>query len=168
MVDVNQGWCVDQAIAVGRRLDEFGLSWLEEPVMADDFDGYDRVAAALHTPLAGGENNFTDRDFDRFLAGRNVPFLQPDLMRGGYTNLRTLAKRAEEVGAVIPPHLFPELSLHLNAAIPNGSWLECMGWHDHLWTDPVLPKNGHIMPPERPGHGLTFRAELFVDYPYSD
>ena len=40
MVDVNQGWTVEEAIAVGKRIDPYNLSWLEEPVMADDFDGY--------------------------------------------------------------------------------------------------------------------------------
>ena len=121
MVDVNQGWSADEAITVGRRLDEYQLSWLEEPVIADDFEGYHQVADALQTPISGGENHFTHHDFKPFIASGKVPFLQPDIMRGGYSELRVIADHAHKAGLVIAPHLFPELSCHLLAAIPNAS-----------------------------------------------
>ena len=168
MVDVNQGWTADEAIEVGRRLDDFGLGWLEEPVMADDFDGYHRIADAIGTPLAGGENNFTHHDFKPFFQSGKVPFLQPDIMRGGYTELRLIAEHAHKADLSIAPHLFPELSIHLNASIPNGSWMEYMGWFDHLWSEPLLPGNGTMTPPDRPGHGMDFKPELFSDCPYTN
>lgn len=168
MVDVNQGWTADEAIEVGRRLDAFGLFWLEEPVMADDFDGYDAVADAIATPVAGGENHFTHHDLKPFFASRKVPYLQPDLMRGGFTELRVIADLACQAGLRIAPHLFTELSTHLLAAIPNASWLEYMGWHDHLWVEPLLPENGMMAPPDRPGHGMDLKPELFREFPYQD
>ncbi|MEM1199473.1 MAG: mandelate racemase/muconate lactonizing enzyme family protein [Pseudomonadota bacterium] len=166
MVDVNQGWSADEAITVGRRIDDYQLSWLEEPVLADDFEGYHRVADALKTPVSGGENHFTHHDFEPFFASRKVPFLQPDIMRGGYSELKVIADHAHKAGLVIAPHLFPELSCHLLAAIPNASWLEYMGWHDHLWVEPVLPHDGMLTPPTRPGHGMDFKPELFTDCAY--
>jgi D-arabinonate dehydratase len=166
MVDVNQGWTVDEAIAVGRRLDAFGLTWLEEPVAADDFDGYHAIADALETPVVGGENHFTHHDLKPFFASGKIPILQPDIMRGGYTELRVIAEHAHRAGVKIAPHLFPELSTHLLAAIPNPSWVEYMGWQDHLWVEPLLPSDGVIHPPNRPGHGMDFRPEIFRDHPY--
>ena len=168
MVDVNQGWTAEEAIAVGRRLDEYGIGWLEEPVVADDFDGYHAIAAAIRTPVVGGENHFTHHDFKPFFASGKIPILQPDLMRGGYTELRVIADHAHRAGITIAPHVFPELSTHLVAAIPNPSWLEYMGWHDHLWVEPVLPRNGTMAPPDRPGHGMALKPELFRDYPFRD
>lgn len=168
MIDVNQGWTADEAVAVGRRLDEFEPGWLEEPVMADDFAGYHRVAEALSTPVVGGENHFTHHDLEPFFASRQIPILQPDIMRGGYTELRVIAARAHAAGLVIAPHMFPELMSHLVASIPNPSWLEYMGWHDHLWVEPLLPVAGHMTPPTRPGHGMTFKPELFAEFPYRD
>jgi D-arabinonate dehydratase len=165
MVDVNQGWTANEAIEVGCRLDEHRLHWLEEPVMADDFAGYARVASAIRTPVVGGENNFCLPDMQPFF-GAGVAILQPDIMRGGYTELRRIAEAANGVGITIAPHMFPELSTHLVASIPNPSWLEYMGWYDHLWVEPVLPKDGMITPPDRPGHGMDFRPELFRDHPY--
>ena len=89
-------------------------------------------------------------------------------MRGGYTELKVIADHAHQAGLRIAPHLFPELSAQLIASIPNPSWLEYMGWYDHLWVEPIVPKNGMITPTNRPGHGMDFRPELFHDYPYSD
>ncbi len=166
MVDVNQGWSVDEAITVGRKLDQYQIAWLEEPVIADDFDGYHTIADALETPVVGGENHFTHHDLKPFFASGKIPILQPDIMRGGYTELRVIADHAHRAGLTIAPHMFPELSVHLNAAISNPSWLEHMGWYDHLWVQPNPPVNGKLSPPDRPGHGMDFRPELFRDFPY--
>ena len=166
MVDVNQGWSVDEAIEVGRQLDRYRPAWLEEPVMADDFEGYHRIADAIETPVVGGENHFLSHDLKPFFESGKIPILQPDIMRGGYTGLREIARNAHRAGIAIAPHLFPELSSHLNAAIENPSWLEYMGWYDHLWVEPVRPEEGYLTPPSRPGHGMDFRPELYTDHPY--
>lgn len=166
MIDVNQGWTADEAISVGRRIDDYAISWLEEPVIADDFDGYHRIADAIRTPLAGGENHFTHHDFKPFFQSGKVPILQPDIMRGGYTELRNIADKANAVGLKFAPHLFPELSVHLNASVPNAHWLEYMGWYDHLWVEPLTPAGGTVTPPGRPGHGMDFKPELLTDFPY--
>ncbi len=159
MVDVNQGWSVAQAIRVGKQLEAADIYWLEEPVMAHDFAGYRAIAEALQTRVVGGENHFTHHDLAPFFDHPCVPILQPDMMRGGLTELLRIARLAEPHGISIAPHLFPEVMAHLLAAIPNASWLEYMGWHDHLWEQPVLPERGAMTPPTRPGHGLAFKAE---------
>lgn len=166
MVDVNQGWDVETAIATGRKLDEFKIAWLEEPVMADDPKGYHAIAAAIETPVVGGENHFCRYDLEPFFQSGAIPILQPDIMRGGYTELLAIAERANKAGITIAPHMFPELSCHITAAIPNPSWVEYMGWYDTLFTDPIKPVDGTFTPPDRPGHGMTLRPELFTDCPY--
>ncbi len=168
MVDVNQGWTTDQAIRIGRRLEEFDLHWLEEPVRAHDFAGYARVARALAIPVVGGENHFGRYDLRPFFEDPCVPILQPDVMRGGLTEIRRIATVADTWGIRIAPHLFHELMTHVMASIPNPSWLEYMGWHDSLWKRPVVPDRGTVRPPETPGHGLTFQAEVFTEFPYRE
>ncbi|MEZ5559833.1 MAG: mandelate racemase/muconate lactonizing enzyme family protein [Pseudomonadales bacterium] len=164
MVDVNQGWSADQAVQIGARLEEFDPHWLEEPVAAGDFAGYRRVAAALRVPIVGGENHFTRFDLRPFFEHPCVFTLQPDVMRGGLTEIRRIAAVADTWGIRIAPHLFHELMTHVVAAIPNPSWLEYMGWHDELWVEPVLPEQGHVRAPERPGHGLAFKPELLREF----
>ena len=165
MIDVNMGWDADTAIQAGHRIDEYDPYWLEEPVVAEDFAGYRRIAAALRTRVVGGESHFTRNDLRPFLEHPGVPILQPDPMRGGYSELRKIAAAAEPWGITVAPHLFPEQMVHLLAAIPNASYIEYMDWNDDLWIEPVLPDaNGMMTPPERPGHGLAFRPEVLKDH----
>jgi L-alanine-DL-glutamate epimerase-like enolase superfamily enzyme len=165
MIDVNMGWDADTAIQAGHRIDEFDPYWLEEPVVAEDFAGYRRIAAALKTRIVGGESHFTRNDLRPFFETPCVPILQPDPMRGGYSELRKIAAAAEPWGIRLAPHLFHETMVHVLAAIPNASYLEYMDWNDDLWIEPVLPsKDGTMSPPERPGHGLAFRPEILKDF----
>lgn len=163
MVDVNMAWTADEAIVVGRRLDEHAIYWLEEPVVAEDFAGYFRIADALTTRVVGGESHFTRYDLRPFFETPKIPILQPDVMRGGLTELRKIASAADMHGLTIAPHLFPELMVQLMASIPNGHVLEYVDFLDDLWVEPVLPENGIIRAPERPGHGLAFKPEVLSD-----
>src|SRR5215211_9236164 len=160
MIDVNMGWSADVAIEMGRKFEQYDIYWLEEPVPADDFAGYQRIAAALDMRVVGGETHFTRYDLRPFFINPCLPILQPDPMRGGMTDLRKIAALADTWGITIAPHLFPELNVHLLASIPNGIWCENMGLIDDLWVDPPEIADGVITAPERPGHGLRFKEEL--------
>src|SRR3954463_15716864 len=160
MIDVNMGWSADVAIEMGRKFEQYDIYWLEEPVPADDFAGYLRIAAALDLRVVGGETHFTRYDLRPFFINPCLPILQPDPMRGGMTDLRKIATLADTWGIAIAPHLFPELNVHLLASIPNGIWAEQMGLLDDVWVDPPEIADGFITAPERPGHGLRFREEV--------
>ena len=160
MIDVNMGWSADVAIEMGRKFEKYDTYWLEEPVPADDFAGYQRIAAALDMRVVGGETHFTRYDLRPFFLNPCLPILQPDPMRGGMADLRKIAALADTWGITIAPHLFPELNVHLLASIPNGIWCENMGLIDDLWVDPPEIANGMITAPERPGHGLRFKDEV--------
>jgi len=160
MIDVNQGWSADVAIAMGRKFEPYDIYWLDEPVPADDFGGYRRVAQALPIRIVGGETHFTRFDLRPFFETPCIPILQPDPMRGGFTDLRKIAVVADTWGMTIAPHLFPELNVQLVASIPNGIWIEDMGLSNDLFVDPVPVIAGMITAPERPGHGLAFRPEI--------
>ena len=164
MIDVNQGWTADVAIQMGRKFEEYDIYWLEEPVIADDFAGYMRIAQALDLRVVGGETHFTRFDLRPFLENPRVPILQPDPMRGGLTDLRKTAALADTWGMTLAPHLFPELNIQLLASIPNGLWVEQMELLDDLWVDPVPVVDGMMTAPERPGHGLAFKPEVLRDF----
>ena len=160
MIDVNQGWGVEETIKVSKEIEKYNPEWLEEPVMADDFEGYKEICKSISIPVVTGENNFTHKDLLPFMKNKKISILQPDIMRGGYTNLIFTSNLANEYGIKIAPHMFPELSIHIIASIKNPSWLEYMGWYDHLWQEPLLPVNGTLKPSDRPGHGMDFKSEI--------
>jgi L-alanine-DL-glutamate epimerase-like enolase superfamily enzyme len=164
MIDVNMGWTADVAIQMGRKFEAYDVYWLEEPVLADDFAGYLRIADALDLRIVGGETHFGRADLKPLLENPKLPILQPDPMRGGLTELRKLAAVADTWGMTIAPHLFPELNIHLLASIPNGIWLEQMGLLDDVWVEPLKITNGMAKAPERPGHGLAFKGEVLKEF----
>jgi L-alanine-DL-glutamate epimerase-like enolase superfamily enzyme len=163
MVDVNMAWTADKAIIMGRKLEEYDIYWLEEPVMPDDFAGYFRIADALDTRIVGGESHFTRFDLKPFFENPKIPILQPDVVRCGLTDLRKTAAIADTWGMTIAPHLYPELMIHLMASIPNGLIIEDMGMMADVWVTCPKPVNGMMIAPETPGHGLQFKPEIMID-----
>ena len=119
MIDINQGWTADVAINQGRKIVDYDIYWLEEPVPADDFKGYMRVAEALPIRIVGGETHFTRYDLRPFFENPCCPILQPDPMRGGFTDLRKIAVLADTWGLQMAPHLFPELNVQLLGLDPE-------------------------------------------------
>jgi L-alanine-DL-glutamate epimerase-like enolase superfamily enzyme len=164
MIDVNMGWTADTAIQAGRYFDEVDLYWLEEPVVCEDFEGYKRVAQHLKTRVVGGETHYTRFEMRPFFVAPVTPILQPDMMRGGLTELRKIAATAEAWGITIAPHLFHELMVHVLCSIPNASYLEYMDWNDDLWVTPAIPVNGMVRPREVAGHGLAFKQEVLTSF----
>ena len=160
MIDVNQGWTADVSILMGRKFEQYDIYWLEEPVPVDDFEGYARVARALSLRVVGAENHYTRWDLRPFFREPLVPILQPDVMRGGLTEMRKIAAVADTYGIRIAPHLFPELMVHVLCSIPNAETLEAMGWLDDLWEEAPLPERGMMRPSQRPGHGLVFKPAI--------
>jgi L-alanine-DL-glutamate epimerase-like enolase superfamily enzyme len=163
MVDVNMAWTADKAILMGRKLEEYDIYWLEEPVIPDDFAGYSRIAEKLDLRVVGGESHFTRFDLKPFFENPNLPILQPDVVRGGLTDLRKTAAIADTWGMTIAPHLYPELMIHICASIPNALIIENMEFMDDLWVDWPAPVDGMMTAPETPGHGLQFKPEIMKD-----
>ena len=66
MVDANQTLTAAEATVRGRAFEDLGCLWWEEPLPADDIEGYAQLADALDIPIATGENLYTAADFARF------------------------------------------------------------------------------------------------------
>lgn len=66
MGDVNQGWSLDQAKKMEKRVEDLGLNWLEEPIDAEDMEGYAELSRYLEVPITTGENLYTITPFQRF------------------------------------------------------------------------------------------------------
>ncbi len=156
MCDMNQRWRVDQAIDIGSRLHEFGLTWLEDVTTADDYQGLARVTAALKTPIAGGEYVWGIAPFRQMIELRSVDIVMIDPFRvGGITPWMKVAAMAEAFNLPVVSHVAPELMVHVVAACPNGLTVEYMPWLLSLFEQTPAIEGGEIVAPDRPGLGLT-------------
>jgi L-alanine-DL-glutamate epimerase-like enolase superfamily enzyme len=163
MADANQGLTEAQAIRLGRRLEEFDLTWFEEPLPAWDLDGLARVAAALDTPIASGETEYTRYGFRRMLELRSADILMPDLQRvGGVSEFMRVGHMAEAHDIPVSSHLFPETSLQVLGALSNSIFLEYMPWFSPLYNETLAFADGHAVVPERPGWGFTFNRDYIA------
>jgi L-alanine-DL-glutamate epimerase-like enolase superfamily enzyme len=164
MADANQGLNESQAIRLGRALEEFDLTWFEEPLPAWDLDGLSRVAAALETPIASGETEYTRYGFRRMLELRSADILMPDLQRvGGVSEFIRVGHMAESYDIPVSSHLFPETSLQVLGALANTIYLEYMPWFSKLYNETIEFAEGQATVPERPGWGFTFNQD-YVSY----
>ena len=160
MADANQCLTEAQAIRLGRRLEPFDLTWFEEPLPAWDLDGLARVAAALDTPIASGETEYTRYGFRRMLELRSADILMPDLQRvGGVSEFMRVGHMAESHDVAVSSHLFPETSLQVLGALSNATYLEYMPWFSPLYNETLEVRDGSAVVPERPGWGFTFNRD---------
>ncbi|GER22405.1 L-talarate/galactarate dehydratase [Zafaria cholistanensis] len=157
MVDANQQWDRATALRMGRKLEEFDLVWIEEPLDAYDAEGHAALAAALDTPIATGEMLASVAEHERLIAARACDIIQPDAPRvGGITQFLRLATLADQAGLDLAPHFAMEIHLHLAAAYPREPWVEHFDWLDPLFNERLETRDGRMLVPNRPGLGFTF------------
>jgi len=125
MVDANQSLAVKEALQRGRAFQDMGCYWWEEPIPADDLDGYRLLAQSLDIPVATGENLYTPADFARFLKHEAVDIIQPDLRRaGGPTALLQIGTMADAFHRPYASHGGDTVQLNVMACLPNALYLE--------------------------------------------
>jgi L-alanine-DL-glutamate epimerase-like enolase superfamily enzyme len=125
MVDANQSLTTKEAIRRGRAFQDAGCLWWEEPILADDIDGYAALARALDMPIGTGENLYTTADFARFLRRDAVDIVQPDMRRaGGPTALLQIGTMADAFRRPYASHGGDPVQLNVMACLPNAIYLE--------------------------------------------
>ena len=165
MVDYNQSLTADEAIRRGRTLDDEGVSWIEEPVRADDFDNCARVSAAVATPIQIGENFNGYHEMQAALRARASDLVMPDAQQiGGVSGWQRAAAMAELAGTPMSNHLFVETSVHLLAVTPTRHWLEYLDLAGPVVQQPLEVVDGMVQAPERPGIGLEWDADIVRRY----
>ena len=165
MVDINQRWGVQEAISIASRVEDLGLAWLEDVTTCNDYQGLGHVAAALATPVCGGEYLYGIEPFRQMLEHRSVDIVMIDLLRvGGIGPWMKVAGMAEAFNVPVVSHLLPEIHVHLVAAAPNATVVEYMPWTWRLFDEPPMPANGMMTVPDKPGLGFGFARDLFDKY----
>ena len=169
MCDINQRWRPEQAIDIGKRVEDagVGLFWLEDVTAHDDYAGIARVNAALATPICGGELVWGIVPFRHMIETRSVDYAMIDLARvGGITPWLKVAGMAQAFNLPVVSHVIPEMHAHLVAAAPNGLTVEYMGWMLELFDGVAEfdPKSGELELSDRPGLGLEFNQSTIDRY----
>ena len=161
MLDANQIWSAGEAVRRTLMLRPFAPFWIEEPVLADDWEGHAHVRRATGVPVAIGETLYTRYEVASYIRAAAVDIVQADICRvGGFTEWLKIAKLAESFNLPVAPHFMLELSVHALCAVPNGLILEDLKGGSltdiGILAKPIRVENGVMIPPDRPGHGIVF------------
>ena len=169
--DANGYYEVNEAIRVGKLLEENKYAYFEEPVMYDDFEAIKRVADALTIPIANGEQDQSFVNFRWLIANDGIEIVQPDSYYfGGLIRSVKVGRMAAAFGKTIVPHMSGGglgflYNIHLVSVLPNaGAHHEFKGLDTQVRfeckTSPLKVVGGKIKVPTGPGSGVELDPEF--------
>ena len=173
-VDSNNAYDFNQALAMGRKLDEMGIAFFEEPISSDYLDASIRLAEQLDVPIAGYETEVTAYGMKDFIIRRGVDIAQVDaIWSGGITECLKVASLAGMFGMKIIPHFSAAVvslaaNIQFGAMVSNCEWFELTQdpnpLRDELAIDPIVVDKGDMVLPDRPGLGIELNEKVLEKY----
>ena len=171
-MDANSSYDHQKAIEIGRLMEEYDYSWLEEPCPFEQYEETKKVSDALEMDVAGGEQDCNLGHFKVMIRERHVDMVQPDLMyNGGLIRALRVAQMAQEAGLRVTPHSpkhNPELAtlVHFASVVRHtGPFLEFPGrpvsyenWYAPHFT---IEEGGYIEVPTGPGLGISYDPDIW-------
>ena len=192
MVDANHAYNKNDALYVGRGLDEMEIYWFEEPVAPEDYDGYKELKEKLKTNIAGGEAEFTKYGWNELIKNNCIDIAQPEVCGlGGITEYLKVSALAQSNFIPIVNHVWGSalsvaVNLHLLTSLPDmpgglfptKSMLEFDTTEKNIFItdlaeekfsilDQVKNKDGFASPLENIGIGINPKKEFIKEYEYN-
>ncbi len=170
MAELHSMWNVPMAKRIASALEDFDLTWVEDPVFMDELEKVGEVVASTHAPIAVGELLGGKAQF-RDLLEQGVSLAIMDLVwGGGLTEARKVAALADTFGAPFTGHdctgpIALTASVHMTMHAPNVFIQEMVrafyyGWYQDLVTELPPIANGRITAPDGPGLGTTLNPDV--------
>ncbi len=168
MIDAYMSWTPEFALILTRLLSQHNIYWFEDVLLPDDLDGLAALRPQIQPVLlAGGEHEFTARDFTHIARAQALDLWQPDITWcGGLTAALRIAELAQQYNVPIVLHRGGEIwGLHFLAAGYGEDLAEkVMGKReakrDELWVGEPASQDGFLVLPEGPGFGVEINKEL--------
>jgi L-alanine-DL-glutamate epimerase-like enolase superfamily enzyme len=168
--DSNGSYTTDEAIRIGKIMEEYKIDFYEEPVPFDWYEETKVVSNALKIPIAGGEQEPSLHMFRWLIANDVLQIVQPDMFYfGGMVRSMRVARMANAFGKDCTPHISGSglgylYMMHFVSAIPNaGPYHEFKGFNEELpfecKTSSLLSDEGVITVPSGPGLGIDIDPE---------
>lgn len=90
---------------LAKKLQEYDLMFIEEPVLCENMEDFKEIAASCDIPIATGERLYSRWDFKRLFQAGGVDIIQPDLSHaGGITEVKKIGALAEAYDIALAPH----------------------------------------------------------------
>ena len=182
MLDANQIWGVNEAIAHMKELTEFNPIWIEEPTARDDVEGHLKIKNALKKydiGIATGEQVPSPVIFKQLLTTGAIDFCQIDATRlGGVNDVIAVILMAKKYNIPVCPHgggiglcnmiihyaLWDQITV---AKTQKNQYVEYLDFlQDGVFKSKLKVKNGHYIAPESYGWGLEINKDFMNNHIY--
>ena len=176
MLDCWMAFDVEYTVRLAERLRPYGLKWLEECLLSEDFDAHYSLRQRLPWQgLATGEHWFTHVPFQWACSKRVVDILQPDIQWvGGMTTCMKIAAVADASGISVIPHGGAGTPFGQHFSIASG----CAPLSEYFVGSPpgvpldelpgipgvAVPSGGHVTPSDAPGFGMEIKEEWLTPF----
>ncbi|MCG6987161.1 MAG: L-fuconate dehydratase [Gemmatimonadetes bacterium] len=181
MIDANQRWGVDEAVAWTRELARFDPWWIEEPTSPDDVLGHAAIARAV-APIgvATGEQCQNRVIFKQLMQAGALSFCQVDACRlGGVNEVLAVLLMAARLGIPVCPHAggvglceyVQHLAIFDYVAVSASLENRIVEYVDHLhehFVHPVVIRDGRYQAPTAPGYSITMKPESLRTFAFPD
>jgi L-alanine-DL-glutamate epimerase-like enolase superfamily enzyme len=71
---------------------------------------------------------------------------------------------ADAHGLALAPHFMTDLHVHIAAALPRATYVEYYPFMDDLLAEGLAVRDGEVVVPSRPGHGVSFTRDSWKRY----
>lgn len=170
--DSNGSYTVEEAIRIGKIMEDYGYDFYEEPVPFDWYEETLKVTNAIKIPIAGGEQEPSMRNFRWLIKNDALDIVQPDIFYfGGMIRAMKVANMAATKGKTCTPHISGSglgylYMMHFVSALPNaGPYHEFKGFNHEIplvnSSSSLSSVNGMVEVPTGPGLGITL-APAFI------
>ena len=175
MLECYMGWNLDYSKRMIPKLVKYNPRWLEEPVIADDINGYKELNNMNAIPISGGEHEFNLFGFKQLLDLNALSYIQYDNNRvGGFTIAQKINALAEAYQVPVIPHAGQMHNYHLTMSNFNCPIAEYFPVNDvevgnelfyYIFKGDPSPKDGYInLDDNTPGLGLSLTEEYKKDF----
>ena len=175
---IDPGWRVErtaeESIRMVRSIEAFRPFFVEDCMPPEDYDGYAKLADAVETPIAAGEQEGTHWGFRHLIERGRIDIVQPDLTRcGGLTTARRIAHMVEDYNIGLIPHawssdILTAITLQYLAYIKKAYFVEFNvstgEISRQLAKNPITMKDGYVEIPDLPGTGIEVDETVLEKY----
>ena len=184
MLDANQFWGVDEAIAYMKKLADFEITWIEEPTARDDVMGFKKISEALNPlglKLAAGEQIQSPVIFKQMISSGAIQFAQIDACRmGGVNDVMAVILLASKYDVPVCPHgggiglcnMIRHFAIWDQICVAGHSGNQLVEYIDFLqegvFKNPVEISNGAYGLPSNPGWGLEMEPDFVKNHIYPE
>lgn len=171
--DSNGSYTVDEAIRIGKILEEHAIDFYEEPVPFDWYRETREVANSLSIPIAGGEQEGSMHQFKWLIEKDALQIVQPDIFYfGGMIRSTRVARMAASLGKECTPHISGSglgylYMMHFVSTLKMpGPFHEFKGFNTQIPfdcpTSDLSSANGVVKVPSGPGSGINIDPDFIA------